>query len=91
VGEHRGFVRDAEDWAALAEREAHERVSRVEAESTTVLASARGEGNGLAQRIAHLEGELAEVCHARDMVRENSRGLSDMATDAERLWEESMR
>jgi hypothetical protein len=32
-------VRVAEDWAALAEREALERVSRVEAENTVALAS----------------------------------------------------
>jgi hypothetical protein len=32
-------VRDAKDWATLAEREAHKRVSRVEAESVAALAS----------------------------------------------------
>jgi hypothetical protein len=34
-------VKDAEDWAALAEREDQERVSRVEAENTTALATAQ--------------------------------------------------
>jgi hypothetical protein len=33
-------VKDAKDWATLEEREALERVSRVEAENTTALASA---------------------------------------------------
>jgi hypothetical protein len=37
------LVRDARDWATLADREAWERVSRVEAESATALASANGE------------------------------------------------
>jgi BMFP domain-containing protein YqiC len=58
------LVRDAEDWVALAEREAWERVSRVEVESAVVLASARGEVEDFAQRIALLESELAEACQA---------------------------
>jgi hypothetical protein len=33
-------VKDARDWATLAEREALERVSRVEVENATPLASA---------------------------------------------------
>jgi hypothetical protein len=37
------LVKDAEDRAALAEREARERVSRVEVESTVALGSARRE------------------------------------------------
>jgi hypothetical protein len=57
-------VRAAEDWAALAERDAQERVSRVEVESVVVLACTRGEAEDLAQRIFLLEGELAEVCQA---------------------------
>jgi hypothetical protein len=40
-------VKDAEDLAALTEREAQEWVSRVEVENTTVLASARVDVEGL--------------------------------------------
>jgi hypothetical protein len=36
----------------------------MEVESAAVLASARGEVEGFAQRISLLEGELAEVCQA---------------------------
>jgi hypothetical protein len=42
------FVRDAEARAALAEREAWERVLRVEAKSASALASGRGEAEDLA-------------------------------------------
>jgi hypothetical protein len=58
------LVREVEDQATLAEREAQERVSTMEVESAAVLASARGEVEGFAQRISLLEGELAEVCQA---------------------------
>jgi hypothetical protein len=53
------LVKEAEDWAALAER-----VSRMEAESATTLAPARGEAEGLAKMIVLLEGELAETHQA---------------------------
>jgi hypothetical protein len=53
------LVRDVEDPTTLAEREAQEMVSRVEVGSAAVLASAHGEGEGFAQRIALLEGKLA--------------------------------
>jgi hypothetical protein len=53
-------VKDAEDWAALGEREARERVSRVEAKNAMALASAREDAEGLVQKIALLEGELME-------------------------------
>jgi hypothetical protein len=53
-------VRDAKDQATLAEREARERVSMMEAESAVALASAHGEAEDRAQRVALLEGELAE-------------------------------
>jgi hypothetical protein len=42
------LVKDAEDWAALAEKEAHKRVSRVEVEITAALASACEDVEGLA-------------------------------------------
>jgi hypothetical protein len=75
-------VRDAEDRAALAEREARERVSRVEAESATTLASSRGEVEDLAWWIALFEDGLAEVRNSRDMTEEKSWGLTDTVTDA---------
>jgi hypothetical protein len=40
-------VNHAEDWAALVEREAQERVSKMEAENIAVLACAREEAGGL--------------------------------------------
>jgi hypothetical protein len=70
-------VRDAEDRAALTEREAQKRVTRVQEKSATTLASARGKAKDLAQRIALLEGKLAKALQARDTAEENSWGLSD--------------
>jgi hypothetical protein len=60
--------------------EARERVSRMEAENTAVLAFARKDAEGIVRKIALLEDEL---------VVENSYGLSDMVADAERRWEVS--
>jgi hypothetical protein len=40
-------VKDAVDRSTLAEREVMERMSRVEAENTAVLASAHGDAEGL--------------------------------------------
>jgi hypothetical protein len=48
-----------EDWDALAWRTAREWVSRVEVENVAVLASTHEDAEGLAQKIALLEGELA--------------------------------
>jgi hypothetical protein len=42
------LVRDVEDRATLAEREARESVSRMDVESATVLSSTRGEAEDLA-------------------------------------------
>jgi hypothetical protein len=44
------------------EREALERLSRVEAENTTALASTREDAEGFVQKIALLEDELAMEC-----------------------------
>jgi hypothetical protein len=41
-------VKDTEGWAALAEREALERVSRAEVENATTLASVCEDAKGLA-------------------------------------------
>jgi hypothetical protein len=51
-------VKDAEDWTALVEREALERVSRAEAKNNTTLASAHENVKSLAQKVALLEDKL---------------------------------
>jgi hypothetical protein len=51
-------VKDAEDWATLVEREALERVSRVEAENAVVLGSVYEDVEGFVQKIALLQSEL---------------------------------
>jgi hypothetical protein len=83
------IVRDAEDQTAHVETEAQERVSRVEVQSAAALASAREDAEDLARKIALLEGELVEARQAREVVEENSRGLSDAVSDV--VWEESER
>jgi hypothetical protein len=60
-------VKDAEDQATLAEREALERVLRAEMENAVVLASAREDVEGFARKIALLEDELAAERQARDV------------------------
>jgi hypothetical protein len=77
------LVRDAEDRATLAERETQERVSRVEVENAIALAFARGEVEDFIRRIALLKGNLPEVRQAREAAEENSRGLPDVAANAE--------
>jgi hypothetical protein len=52
-------VKDAEDQAALVEREVLERMSRAEAKNATMLVSAREDAEGLVQKMVLLEGELA--------------------------------
>jgi hypothetical protein len=58
-------IKDARDRATLLEREVLERLSRVEAENSAALASARDDAEGLVQKIALLESELAEERKAR--------------------------
>jgi hypothetical protein len=48
-------VKDAKDWATLTEREALERVSRVETENTEALASSHEDAESFVQKIALLE------------------------------------
>jgi hypothetical protein len=84
-------VKDVEDRAPLAEREARERVSRVEAENATMLASARKDVESLVRKIALLKGELVELRQAREVAEENSHDLSYAVADAERQWEVSKR
>jgi hypothetical protein len=52
-------------------------VSRTEAEGAAALASARGEAEDLARRVALHEGNLAEACQAQEAAKENSCGLFD--------------
>jgi hypothetical protein len=85
------FVKEAEARAALVEREARERVSRMEAESVTTLASAHGEAEGFTRRIALLEGKLMDTRQAQDMTEANNRGLFDVAANVDRRWEEAER
>jgi DNA-binding protein len=61
------LIKDAMDWAALVEREAQERVSRVEAESAAALAYAQDEAENLVRKITLLEDELAEACQAQEV------------------------
>jgi hypothetical protein len=84
-------VKDAKDQDTLVEREAWESVLRVEVESTVTLASAHEDVEGLVQKIALLEGELAEERQAQELAEEYSQGLSDAAADIERWWEVSER
>jgi hypothetical protein len=54
------LIKDVEAWAALAEREAQERVLKAEAESTASLALVHREAEESARRVALLEGELTD-------------------------------
>jgi hypothetical protein len=51
-------LKDAEDWVALVEREALERVSKAEAENAVALASAHADAKSFACKIALHEDEL---------------------------------
>jgi hypothetical protein len=84
-------VKDVEDQSTLAERETHERVLRVEAENIVALASTCEDAKGLVQKIAQLEGELAEERRAQEVAEENSHGLYDKVVNAERGWKVSER
>jgi hypothetical protein len=81
------WVKDVEDRATLAEREAQERVLRVEAESTVAVAFALEETDGLVRKIALLEGVPTEVRRAHKVAEETSHGLSDTTADAKQ-WQE---
>jgi hypothetical protein len=78
------LVKDVEDRATLVEREAQERLSRAEVESTVVLASAHEEPEGHVQKVALLEGELAEARRVQEVAKENYHGLSDVVADDNR-------
>jgi F0F1-type ATP synthase membrane subunit b/b' len=73
-------IKDAEDQATQVEREAQERVSRMEEENAAALASTREDIEGHVRKVALLEGELAEAHQAREVAEENFCGLFDEAT-----------
>jgi hypothetical protein len=58
-------VKDVVAWDALPKRETLERVSRVEVENVTALASAREAVEGFVQKISLLEDDLAMERQAR--------------------------
>jgi hypothetical protein len=60
-------VKDVEDWASLAEREALEWLSRVEAENVAALASTDEDGEGLPRKVTLLEDELTVEHRAEEM------------------------
>jgi hypothetical protein len=74
-------IKDVEDRDALVEREAQDRVSRVNVENTTALASVHEDTEGLVRKVSLLEGELSEACLSRELVEENSHSLSDATAD----------
>jgi hypothetical protein len=61
------YERDVENQAALAEREALDKVSRVEVENATLLASAHEDAEGLARKFALFEDNLAAEHRAREV------------------------
>jgi hypothetical protein len=66
------FIKEAEVWATVVERDDQERVSRLEAESVIALVSTRGEAEGFTQKIALPDSELIDARQARDMAEANS-------------------
>jgi hypothetical protein len=91
MGMCRGSCQGGGGPTALAKREAREMVSRMEEENVIALASAHGEVEVFARRIALLKGELSEARQARDTAETNSGGLSDVVADVERRQEQSER
>jgi hypothetical protein len=55
----------------------------------TTLASNHEDAERHVQKIALLEGELAEARRAREVAEEKSRGLSDVVVDVEHQWQVS--
>jgi hypothetical protein len=56
-----------EDWATLVEREALERVSRVEVENATMLAFAHEDAEGLARKVTLPEDDHTVVRQAQQV------------------------
>jgi hypothetical protein len=59
-------IKGAKDWAALAERDAQERVSLAEVENSIALSSARADTEDLLRKLILLEDKLAEECRVRE-------------------------
>jgi hypothetical protein len=59
--------------ATVVQREALERVSRMEVENITVLAFACEDAEGFLQKLAFLKGELAAECWAREVSKREHR------------------
>jgi hypothetical protein len=76
-------VKDEEDRATLVEREALERVLRAEVENATTLASTCEDAEGLAQKIALLEDELAAERRSREV---SERGHQEQFEELTLLW-----
>jgi hypothetical protein len=55
------FIKDVKGRTALVEREAQERVLRVETENATALAFSREDEEGLVRKITLLDVEIAEA------------------------------
>jgi hypothetical protein len=66
-------VKDAEDWATLAEREALEKVSRAKAKTAAMLASVREDAESFVRKITLLQGEIAAERQARLVSRREHR------------------
>jgi hypothetical protein len=66
------------------EGEAWERLSRVEEESTTTVASTREETESPVRMVSLLDGELTEVHRAHEVAEQTARGLSNVGADVKR-------
>jgi hypothetical protein len=66
------------------EGEAWERLSRVEEESTTTVASTREETESPVRMVALLDSELTEVHRAHEVAEQTARGLSNVGAAVKR-------
>jgi hypothetical protein len=67
-------IKEVEVGATSIEREAGERMLKIEAESIASLAFVCREVNELTWRVAFLKGELEDVCQAQDTTEVNFQG-----------------
>jgi hypothetical protein len=73
-------IREAEDRVTVVEGEESEWESQAEVEHSAVLVSARADAEGLAQRIALLEGEFAKERRARETSEREHRACFEELT-----------
>jgi hypothetical protein len=78
------YIRDVEDWAALAERDAQEMVLRAQAENVATLAFAHEDAEGLVWKVALHKGELVQARQAREVAKVKICSLSDAAATS--VW-----